>query len=268
MTPLGVDMKRYIKLYIKLIEAKIMQMAEYRSDMLTMMASSYGYNILSLIFLAVLFENFETIAGWGKHEIILLYGMGQLVFYMFHAFLSSIEDISDNIWQGDLDRMLLRPISPNFTLIFSSFNLVHEFPAMLLAIGIIIYALYQLGISIVFGFSFLLVFSVTGIFLYALVKLCIGYLAFWFEDTKDINRFHWHMVEHARFPIEIFPKPVQLGLKTIFPTSLVSYAPVYFLVFGFDKELLGFYLISQAIFIGLTWVLWSRGIKNYSSVSS
>ncbi len=261
-------MKKYIKLYLKLVEAKIMQLAEYRSDMLTMMASSYGYNILSLIFLSVLFDNFNTIAGWTKYQVILLYGVGQLIFYLFHAFLSSVEDISDTIWQGNLDRLLLRPISPNFTLIFSTFNLLHEFPGTLLALGISYYALHNLGINLLYGFTVIFIFSISGIFLYALVKLCIGYLAFWYEDTRDLNRFHWHMVEHARFPIDIFPKPIQFGLKTILPTSLVSYVPTYFLIFGFSRELFGYYLISQALFIFLAWILWTRGIKNYSSISS
>lgn len=244
-----------------------MQFAQYRTDLLTILAASYGYNFMALVFLFIIFDNFNDIAGWSKYEVVLLYGVGQLIFYLFHGLLSSIDDVSDLIWHGELDQTLLKPLNSTFMLSLSSFNLFYELPSSLLALAIIIYALNKLNISLFWGIPYIVIFSFISLVLFGASKLVIGYLAFWLTDTRDITRFHWHMTDHSKFPIDIFPGTMQLGLKTIIPTSLVSYTPVYFLTKGFDPELAMFYVFSYILFLVLCYILWNRGLKIYESAS-
>jgi len=75
--------KHFIKFYIKRAKASPMQFAEYRADMVMGILETDGYTGIMVAFIRVIYCKTQTIGGWGKYEMLLLFATGQFVVYIF-----------------------------------------------------------------------------------------------------------------------------------------------------------------------------------------
>ncbi len=245
-----------------------MQAGEYRADFFMVTLASFGFNIVSLVFLNVIFANFDAIGNWSKYQILALYAVGQMVYYTFYMLFGGVDDLGDIIKDGGLDQYLLRPISSVFTIIFSFFGYITVLPSFLLATTVYAYAIAKLEIPIVEGLVFILPFVVLGSVLLLLVSIAIETMAFWYSDVWEIKKLFGRLYEGSEYPLEIYPKGLQVVFLTLMPTALMSYIPMYFMFFGFNKTYFTFYICTYLTIIVLAQVLWKKGKKNYSSASS
>lgn len=259
--------KKHLNFYVALNKAQLMVDLAYRGNTIMVTLASYGYNIVALIFLKVLFDNFNNIAGWEKYEVMFMYGFGQIVFYMYYMLFLESENISDKIQTGEIDQILLQPINSLFRLSSNKLNLVEMVPSSLLSLAIYYYA----GMSLGFSAGKLTLVSIPLILISTVivnfVKINIGLLAFWFTDTTDLRRLHSGLVDKAQYPLDIYPKSIRGIFFTIIPIGINAYIPCFFILRGFDFQLFGYYLFSFIFFFVTLLILWKKGLKNYSSVS-
>ena len=57
-------MIRNLKLYFSFLMASLKEMMEYRTDFIIGMISQVSYQIIELIFIWIVFQNTDSIAGW------------------------------------------------------------------------------------------------------------------------------------------------------------------------------------------------------------
>lgn len=243
-----------------------MQLFEYRVNMFSTTLATYGYNIVSLIFLNVLFENIESIAGWGRYEIILLWGITELVLGLYWALFASVEErVSEMIRNGNLDQFLLRPINTLLDISTQKITLFEGIPLLVLSLGIITFAWIKLSLN--FGFN-VVIFPITvllSVAIATLVPLSISLLAFWLADTRDISRFYQQMTPFAMYPIGIYPTKLRFIFTTFIPVAILAYVPAYTLLYGFNVELFLYQVAALALFSTAVKVLWTQGLKRYQS---
>lgn len=257
--------KKHSRYLLQKIKAAMMQLFEYRVNMFSTTLATYGYNIVSLIFLNVLFENIDSIAGWGRYEIILLWGVIELVLGLYWAFFASVERVSEMIRDGSLDRFLPRPISTLLDISTQKITLFEGMPLLVLSLGIIAFAWTKLSPN--FGFN-VVIFPVTvllSVTITTLVPLSISLLAFWLTDTGDLERLYEQMMEFARYPIGIYPEKLRFIFTTFIPTAILAYVPAHTLLYGFNKILVLYQVVALVLFSVAVKVLWTRGLKRYQS---
>jgi len=257
--------RHHVRYFLKKVKAAMMQLFEYRVNMFSATLATYSYNIVSLIFLNVLFENIESIAGWGRYEIILLWGVTELVLGLYWAFFASVERVSEMIRDGRLDQFLLRPIDALFDISTQKVGLFETAPLLVLSLGIITFAWVQLHLR--FGINTLifptLVF--TSVAITALVSLSISLLTFWLADTRNIERLYERMIEFARYPIGIYPEKLRFIFTTFIPVAILAYVPAYALLYGLTTKLVLYQVVALVLFSTAVKVLWTQGLKRYTS---
>ena len=270
MMQLASDVKRHIHYYNAKNKAKLMAWAAYRADLLMATLGAYGYTFMTVIFINVLFQNIDSIAGWKEYEILLLLGVGQIVFYLQSGFFGTVDwRISEYIADGELDLFLLKPVNTLFNIVTYNFKVFEMLPSFMLAVSIFFYALIKGNYYPSFLLLFLAgVFTLLGAILVMLIKLDISLLSFWLTDTRDIRRIYFHVFDLFKYPLEIYPNSARFAFTTIIPVGLIAYFPAHLIIKGFHLTLFAYYLGSLAFFAVLAAIFWKKGLKAYSSASS
>lgn len=258
--------RRHARYLLRKTQAAMMQLFEYRVNLLSTTLATYGYNLVSLIFLNVLFENIESIAGWGRYEIILLWGVTELVLGLYWALFASVErKVSEMIRNGSLDRFLLRPVNTLLDISTQKIALFEGIPLLVLSLGIIAFAWIKLSPN--FGFN-TVIFPITvflSVAIATLVPLSISLLAFWLTDTRDIGRLYQQMTPFAVYPIGIYPTKLRFIFTTLIPVAILAYVPTYTLLYGFKTTLFLYQVVALVLFSTAVKILWTQGLKRYQS---
>lgn len=263
-------MRHFLRFYIQRIKASLMQFMEYRMSMFMAILGTYGYTGMMLMFISVLFAQTNELGGWNKAEILLLFGLGQSILYIAWSFFGVVfwGVFSETVIGGELDLFLTKPVNSLFNVIMSEFTLVETLPSFALGIGIIVYAAGNISLQL----SLILIPVMLSLFFGLIIATAgftaISMLSFWLTDTRDILNMQGAVLNFNQYPVEIFPKLVKYLFVSAVPVSLIAYPAAKMLL----EQRLNIYFAIQpfiALFmLLLVKILWSRGLKRYSSASS
>src|SRR5580658_2887261 len=96
----------------------------YRGDFFISLATSFAATIFALSFVVVLFQKVPQLAGWRFEEVLFLYGFSLIPYGIFNIISLNLYDFGNNyIIEGKFDRVLLRPISSLFQVLFETFRI-------------------------------------------------------------------------------------------------------------------------------------------------
>ncbi len=95
----------------------------YRADFFISLATSVTATVFSLGFVYVLFQRVPRLADWRWEEVMFLYGFSLIPFGLFNVLSMNLYEFGNTyIIEGKFDRVLLRPISALFQVIFETLN--------------------------------------------------------------------------------------------------------------------------------------------------
>src|SRR5579864_836429 len=95
----------------------------YRGDFFVTLATSFAATIFALAFVIVLFKKVPTLAGWSLAEEVFLYGFSLIPYGLFNVVSLNLYDFGNNyIIEGKFDRVMLRPVSTLFQVLFEQFR--------------------------------------------------------------------------------------------------------------------------------------------------
>src|SRR5690242_12337576 len=90
---------------------------EYRSDFFVECLASLLQQASGLLVVTFLFNSFHAMKDWTREEVFFIYGFSLIPMALFDAFAMNFYMFSDKyIVQGELDRLLLRPLPSLFQL--------------------------------------------------------------------------------------------------------------------------------------------------------
>lgn len=231
-----------------------------------------GLNLLTgVLSLVVIFNQVETIRGWDLSGALALLGVYLLLRSLQDLFigpsLESVVGMDGEIWTGNFDFTLLRPVSKQFLLSFQQWR-VFALLDLLLALGVLVYSISLLGASftIVTGILFFLSL-LAGLTLMYAALLAFSALAFFNSGFLFTWVFN-DMFQLARYPVGLYPGWLRLVLTWIIPVGLMTTVPAQALTGDLSPVLLaGVLVFSLAALVGASW-LFRLGLRRYTSASS
>lgn len=242
----------------------------YRGDFLVSTATSMAATVFALAFVLVLFNKTPSLAGWRMPEEIFLYGFSLLPAGLFNILSLNLYNFgNDYIIEGKFDRVMLRPVSTLFQILFEQFRL-ESAQEIITGLFCIWWASSRLHVHWGVGRSLLLVFwGLCAGVIYVSVFLLLTTISFWFEDRIGVHPPVWNMINFGRFPLTIYSGVVQFFLCWIVPFGLASFYPsVRLLGHSVTPEYLPFVPIVAAGFLALAITTWNLGTRRYSSTGS
>lgn len=257
-----------ISIYFSLLKISLKEILIYRIDCIVGVISQFVVQLVSLIFIFIVFQNTENIAGWNFKQILLLYGVTRLSIGIAGYCFDSLYDIGPKyIRNGDFDKILLRPIHPLISIIGSS----REFEALadfILGLAITIYMLIKLSIPITAILIFKIVFfSIIGALIIGAINTIFSISSFWTYRSNEIIWSFYRMYTFTEYPIDIYNGFIKVLITIILPFAFVAYYPTASYL-GLNKYMI---YLSPLVAI-ILWIVainvWNLALKRYRSTGT
>lgn len=243
---------------------------EYRADFFSAVLASFLGTAASFGFLLIVFSRGVAVRGWKFEEMVFLYGFSLIPFGIFNVF-------SWNLWmfaeryliEGRFDRVLLRPVSSVFQVLFESFRL-ESVESIVTGIVAVLWASRRLGLALTFGDALLfLLWATAGGVIYVAIFLALTSMSFWIEDRIGISPPVFNLMQFGRYPLTIYDVWVRLALSFVIPFAFASFYPTARFLRR-PEFLPEFWAVPfvAAISMSLALLLWKNGVARYHSTGS
>ena len=265
---------RQIERHVGLFGAYFAQYAKvrvaYRGDFFITLGTSFAATLFSFGFVYFLFQRISYLAAWDKYEVFFLYGFSLIPFGLFNVLsLNLYEFGSTYIMEGKFDRVLLRPISSLFQVLFETFR-IESFQEVVTGLVVVLWSARMLSYRWhALDVLLLAVFALCGAVIYISVFLFLSTFSFWFEDRIGVHPPFWNLIAFGRYPLSIYSGYIQFLLSWIIPFGFATFYP--------SARLLGHAefrayaplvpLIAIATF-AVAVTSWRLGLRRYSSTGS
>jgi len=242
----------------------------YRVDFMVDLGANLFAMSVQLTTLAVLFSKVEALKGWSFEQVLFIYGFSLLPLGLFNLVSINLYRFAEKyIAEGNLDRVLLRPVNPLAQVLFESFN-ISGLNELVLGTGIMIYAAGKLGLEpTLFDGLVLLVLVPSAALIYIGVFLGLTSVSFWHEDRMGLSPPVYNIIRFARYPLTIYGRGVQAFLTFVLPFAWVAYMPATWFVGGPDIQRWALLTpVVGLLVLALAYTIWKSGLKRYSSTGS
>jgi ABC-2 type transport system permease protein len=261
----------YLRLIGQFARASAQDELAYRANFLISLLHSLlnlGTGVLGIV---VLFEQVETILGWDLPSALALLGVYLTVSALRGLFigpsLEALAGMDGEVWTGQLDFTLLRPVDVQF---LASFRHWRPFALidLILGLGVLGTALVQLGQMLTLARMAVFVVALTAgvTILYALLLAFAG-LVFWspgFLFTWIFDSFF----QMARYPVGLYPGWLRLVLTWVVPVGVMTTVPAQALTGSLSAgTLTGVVALALALLVGAS-AVFRFGLRRYASVPS
>lgn len=262
-------------LYSRLIKTFIRTSAQealmYRANVWVSLLHAVLNLVVSVLALGILFGQTETLNGWDYASTLSLLGVYLIVRALQSLFigpsLESLVGLGQEVWSGQFDFTLLRPVNTQFLVTFRIWRL---FSLIDLGLGaaVFFYSTFQAPQppNLVQWGLFLLALIAGVVILYAILLIFTA-LVFWNPGYL----FTWvfeAVFQLARYPLGIYPLGVRLLLTWLIPVGIITTIPAQAISgqVGFPVVFLCL-AASAVLFFFASW-LFNKGIRQYHSASS
>ncbi|MCM1992193.1 ABC transporter permease [Oceanirhabdus seepicola] len=258
-----------MKIFLTLFKASFKSQTQYKFDFFV---STIG-NILALFgdFLIIVFIllRFKNIDGWQLHEIALMYAIIELGFGFCRLFGEEFNKFETYILKGTFDTLLIRPVSPLIQMMLRKVDF-KRIGMITQAAAVGIWGLSKctfINNSIYLYLPFLIIASTLINFQ---VSLILASTAFWTGKNKDIIILgHYSTRTAAQYPASIYHNVFSFILTFIIPFFSINYYPLLYYTGKSDNI---FYLMTPLLAIivmtPISYIIWTSGIKKYSSAGT
>jgi ABC-2 type transport system permease protein len=264
------SLRRHARLFGMYFSQYAKARLEYRADFFSAVLASFLGTAASFGFLLIVFSRGVAVRGWKFEEMVFLYGFSLIPFGIFNVF-------SWNLWmfaeryliEGRFDRVLLRPVSSVFQVLFESFRL-ESVESIVTGIVAVLWASRRLGLALTFGDAVIfLLWATAGGVIYVAIFLALTSMSFWIEDRIGISPPVFNLMQFGRYPLTIYDVWVRLALSFVIPFAFASFYPTARFLRR-PEFLPEFWAVPfvAAISMSLALLLWKNGVARYHSTGS
>ena len=258
-----------LKLLSAFLKVNIQMSLAYRADTVVNILLNLMWLGWELLSLNIIFNNTDTIGGWGFGELIALLGVFRLVNTLMIALIwPNTEKFNQSIRDGSMDYTLLQPINSMFLVTFSRIT-VWRIWDLVLAIVLILIGINMSGdITTPLQILTFILLTVSGaIVIYSLWIVLIS-LTFWFTKFDNNVTILHALLDAGRYPVTVYPAWLRIIVTFVIPVAVATTVPLQGLRGDLDiGRILMYMAIGVASFLIASRV-WKAGLKQYSGASS
>lgn len=262
-------MKRYLLIYKRLLIANWNALIEYRGDFVTQIISSVVFSLNHIIIVLLLTMKVPSVYGWSRGELVLLAATYNVFIGIFHTFISrNLDHIADDIYNGKLDYILLKPIDSQIATMIWKINYVS---LIRLLFGLVV-TFYLMGILHIVATVPMVVayFSVIIIGVFMLYSFWLPFISLMIFNPRlsNIVILLFNITNVARYPKEMYARlPVYIFIPLL-PLALILTTPAKILLHKFSYDLLWEFIIVTVVLGLFARFVWKFSLRHYTSASS
>lgn len=260
-------MKRYLLLLRLFWSTAIAAELEYRLNFVIATLTSLGNLIGSLFGLFLFYRTGYTFEGWNWEQALVILGIFTLLQGFSTTFLvPNLNRIVDQVQQGTLDFVLLKPISSQFWLSSRTVS-PWGMPDLIFGVVVIAYAggRLDLGITNYLLSSVPIFFGIMS--LYSLWFM-LGATSIWFVKISNVTEVLRGLMEAGRFPMVAYPTAYRFFFTFIVPVAFLTTVPAETML-GRSNVIwvIGAGVLALGLLFGSA-IFWRFALRFYTSASS
>ena len=263
-----------IRLYLHSVRMLMKSRLQYPASFLMQTLAQLIMEAGEMLVVLLLIDRFGGLKNWSGGDLLVFFGVMSITFYVTEIFGRGLTgSFSEKIQSGKLDTILLRPRGVLTQVLCEDVD-----PRRIgcIAVGITAFAagcrmveiswtvgkIIALGEAIFFG-----VMLVLGLFL-----IEATFSVFSIKSLEIVNALTYGGRSACEYPIDIYPKLIQLVFSVLAPFSMTLHVPTAYLL---DKPLFGWPQwtafvcpLAGAITFLLQWVIFQRALRHYRSTGN
>lgn len=260
---------RHIRLWRRFLVQAIVRETHYRAQVIATTVVGLFQMVVALIPVFLLYSFTNDINGWSRGDVIALGGLYQAtIAILWFGIQANMEHLSIAIREGDLDLILIRPISGLFYVMLRWIKPAEIF-MIVAGLGVAGAGLAHGGVTPgpagVLRAAMLLA---CGVILISCAWTAIVMTAFWFTSASPVSMVVSNVLQAGKYPLSFYPTAIRLVLSFIFPVGFAATFPAEALTGrgSWGIVLVGVALSGLAICLLRAW--WRFSIRCYASASS
>lgn len=260
-------MQRYWIILNRFWSTAIAAELEYRVNFVIASLTSLGNLAGSLFNLFLFYQTGYTFAGWSWEEALVVLGVFTLLQGVSSTFLApNLNQIVQQVQQGTLDFVLLKPISSQFWLSARTVS-PWGLPDLIFGLVLIGYAGGRLGIpASAYALSVIpLLFGLIS--LYSLWFM-LGATSIWFVKIYNVTEVLRGLLEAGRFPMAAYPVAYRFFFTFVVPVAFLTTVPAETLLNRTQWVWLGGAGLLALALLLLSHRFWRFALRFYTSASS
>lgn len=262
-------MLRHLRLILLFARVSIQDSAAYRTDFLAHVLVTFVNFGAELVGLWTIFSNTRSLNGWGVFEMVAMLGVFRMMSGLIGLMIApNMRLIMDDIREGKLDYVLLKPINSQF---YVSFRRVVVWRLADIALGILLVVVASVKLAAVLTVGTLVMFltllAAGAVIIYSF-WLVLATLAFWLTRVNNMEMVFWNVFEAGRYPVEIYRPLIRFGLTYIVPLAFITTFPAGALVGRTPLTDVAPAVVFAAGSLAIASAFWRYGLRNYSGASA
>lgn len=261
-------MRRYWRVYRTFFVSSFARELEFRANFFAKVLQNGVWVFFFIMMLLVVYGNTNSVAGWGRGQAFVLAATCFLMTALHGGLFMSMHEIPEAIRKGTLDYVLTKPIDAQFWVSCRRFNF-DRVGALLAGAVLVGIGVYQSGIAPGVGqWVAYLAGVLSSVAIFYGLNLLMMTLAVWLVRVDNLWVLSETILDVARFPLDIFPVPLQRFFTFVVPMGFLATIPARQLVFGLDARMILLALVWAAAFLVASRLFWLYATRNYASASS
>ena len=260
----------YFRLWLACVRYSVVRSMMFRMDFIMWSIVELLWMGVNVALVAVIYEHTDSIAGWGKYEMMLLVGTSMIVQRLMMGFFwSNIFELGRNVRSGNFDFFLAQPGNVLFMVSTRKLDL-DSLANVPVAAALVLYSLHQIQRTPaawdIAAYVFLLACSLA--ISYSIILLAVS-LTFWIIKTEGIEGSYFALTEFSRLPRQAVKSIIiNVAFVYVLPVVVISNIPASTLLHGITAEN-ALWLAGAAVFwFSLAVFVFNRGLRRYASASS
>ena len=245
---------------------------QYPTSFIVQIFSINLIGLLRIPSLLILTSAFPTVGGWDFWKLAFLAALSLMAHGVHHGLFFSFFSHREMVWNGDFDRLLVRPLSPVWQIMASGLNLsaLGEFLP-----GLILLCIAAPKAQVAWtplNTLYHIVIVLSGAVIEWAVNLFFMTFDFWLERATLLWLPDVFSGQASLYPIHIYGAVLPVILTFILPYAFIAYYPTYYF-FHLEgaPHWQGLVYLSPLVAVltaGIALAFWSLGLRRYQSTGA
>ncbi len=264
------EIKKHLFLWGILMKNSLMGQLEYRMNFFTGIAMELGYFLAKIVYMIVVYKTGVPINGLTPDEVLVFFGSYMIATGPYAGlYMMNLFGIGRQVQSGELDLLLVKPVSLQFLLTLRRSDLALFTVDVLLGIVAVIVGLVRMAMPV--GFLDILGYvgyMITGSLIAYAMFLLPQVLAFKLVKTNALAGLVDSSWDFNNMPMGIYSRLIQQIGVFVLPIFVITNFPALFLLKKMDPLHAVWGIIGPFAWLALSSYLFNRGLKHYQSASS
>lgn len=263
----------YIKLFLLITYYNLKSRFIYRASFIFSILQSIFVSMLLVGTIWIMLAQFHDINGWNLYEIGFVFGIAKLIHAIITMFFSTLWFMDMLVNHGELDKLLVKPRSPLFLLVFQRIE-IHSIGEIIAYLTVVIYCAVNSGAKWGYTDIFnLIIFVISSCIIFFCLIFLTGLCSFWFLKTNSLRDFTNTIYSCIiPYPLPSYGRVMQCLFTFIIPIGFIYYYP-FLGLFGKSDAMFSGYIAFLSPLVAVIMILisaasWKIGLRNYKSAGN